>query len=109
MMNEKQAIRALSALAQETRLRIFRHLVERGPEGSPAGEIGEALGVAPATLSFHLKELESGGLLNSQRESRKIIYSANYGGMGGLMDFLTNDCCRCDPRICTPTRQTSST
>lgn len=108
MMNEKQAIKALSALAQETRLRIFRHLVERGPEGSPAGEIGEALGVAAATLSFHLKELESGGLLNSQRESRKIIYSANYGGMGGLMDFLTNDCCRCDPRICAPAGQTSS-
>ena len=76
-MNEKQAVKALSALAQETRLRIFRHLVERGPKGSPAGEIAEALDVAPATLSFHLKELESGGLLNSQRESRKIIYSAS--------------------------------
>lgn len=102
MMNEKQAVKALSALAQETRLRIFRHLVERGPEGSPAGEIAEALDVAPATLSFHLKELESGGLLNSQRESRKIIYSTNYDGMGFLLEFLTEDCCKGDPRACAP-------
>jgi DNA-binding transcriptional ArsR family regulator len=108
MMNEKQAVKALSALAQETRLRIFRHLVERGPEGSPAGEIGEALSVAPATLSFHLKELESGGLLNSVRQSRKIIYSANYDGMGFLLEFLTEDCCKGDPRACAPAKAAAS-
>lgn len=104
-MNEKQAVKALSALAQDTRLRIFRHLVERGPDGTPAGEIGKALKVAPATLSFHLKELESGGLLNSRRESRKIIYSANYEGMGSLLKFLTEDCCKGDPRACQPVQK----
>lgn len=101
-MNEKQAVKALSALAQETRLRIFRHLVERGPDGTPAGEIGEALGVAPATLSFHLKELEGGGLLTSRRDSRKIIYSANFDGMGSLLEYLMEDCCKCDPRTGAP-------
>ncbi len=104
-MNEKQAVKALSALAQDTRLRIFRHLVERGTGGTPAGEIGEALEVAPATLSFHLKELESGGLLNSRRESRKIIYSVNFEGMGSLLEFLTEDCCKGDPRACQPVRK----
>lgn len=101
-MKEKQAVKALSALAQETRLKIFRFLIERGPDGMPAGEIGEALDVAPATLSFHLKELEGGELLTSRRESRKIIYAANYEGMGSLIDFLMEDCCKCDPRTGAP-------
>jgi len=104
-MNEKQAVKALSALAQDTRLRIFRYLVERGPDGTPAGEIGAALKVAPATLSFHLKELESGGMLGSRRESRKIIYSVNFEGMGSLLEFLTEDCCKGDPRACQPARK----
>lgn len=106
-MNEKQAVKALSALAQETRLRIFRHLVERGPGGMPAGEIGNALDVAPATLSFHLKELEAGGLLTSRRESRKIIYSTHFEGMGSLLEFLTEDCCKGDPRACLPVAKTA--
>jgi ArsR family transcriptional regulator, arsenate/arsenite/antimonite-responsive transcriptional repressor len=103
-MNEKQAVKALSALAQETRLEIFRLLVEKGPNGLPAGEIGESLRVAPATLSFHLKELEQGGLLNSRRVSRKIFYATNYEGMGILMNYLSEDCCKCDPRVCVPTQ-----
>lgn len=101
-MNEKQAVKSLSALAQDTRLAIFRHLVEAGTAGRPAGEIGTALGVAPATLSFHLKELEQGGLLTSRRESRKIYYVVDFSGMGDLLDFLMQDCCKCDPRVCTP-------
>lgn len=106
-MNEKQAVKALSALAQETRLEIFRLLVEKGPEGLPAGEIGGSLEVAPATLSFHLKELEQGGLLTSRRVSRKIFYATNYEGMGELMNFLSEDCCKGYPRACVPAKAAS--
>lgn len=93
-MNEKQAIAALGALSQETRLAIFRLLVEQGPAGLPAGQIGERLAVTPPTLSFHLKELDSSGLLNSRRESRQIIYSVDFSRMQALLNFLTEDCCK---------------
>jgi DNA-binding transcriptional ArsR family regulator len=98
-MQDKQAIMALSALAQETRLKIFRVLVEQGPNGLAAGEIGAALEVPPATLSFHLKELERGGLVSASRKSRRIFYSANFAGIGGLIEFLTLDCCKNDPGL----------
>ena len=97
-MEMKQTIEALSALAQETRLTIFRALVrahspDEGRGGLAAGEISERLGVAPATLSFHLKELTHAGLLTSRREGRSIIYKADLGRMSDVMGFLLEDCC----------------
>ncbi|WP_245545247.1 ArsR/SmtB family transcription factor [Parvibaculum lavamentivorans] len=93
------AIAALSALAQETRLSIFRALVRAqspvaGEGGLAAGEIAEALGVAPATLSFHLKELSHAGLVASRREGRSILYTVNLDAMLGLTGFLLDDCCQ---------------
>jgi DNA-binding transcriptional ArsR family regulator len=95
-----EAVAALGALAQESRLAVFRLLVRRGPEGAAAGEVAEALGIPPATLSFHLAQLGHAGLVRSRREGRRIIYSADYDGMGALMAFLTEKCCR--DRACAP-------
>lgn len=95
----KDAVAALSALAQDTRLTLFRYLVTAG-NAVPAGQIGVALDVPAPTLSFHLKELERAGLITSKRESRLILYCANYAGMRGLIEFLTEDCCRGHPEVC---------
>lgn len=92
-MKNKDAVNLLAALAQESRLAIFRLLVEQGPEGLPAGKIGERFNVAPATLSFHLKELSHAGLVQSRQEGRFIFYSADYEAMNALVAFLTNNCC----------------
>ncbi len=97
-MEIKTAIGALSALAQETRLSIFRalvraHSMNEGEGGLAAGEIGEALDVPPATLSFHLKEMSHAGLVTSRRDGRSIIYKADLSMMRGLTDFLLEDCC----------------
>ena len=92
-METKAAVSLLTALAQESRLAVFRLLVEQGPDGLPAGKIGEQLGIPPATLSFHLKELSHAGLLQSRQESRYIFYSANYAAMNNLLAFLTENCC----------------
>jgi DNA-binding transcriptional ArsR family regulator len=99
-MKQKDALAALAALAQDTRLGVFRHLVVAGPDGAPAGDIASALKVAAPTHSFHLKELEQAQLVISRRESRSIIYSANYGRMRALLSFLMEDCCRGRPEIC---------
>lgn len=99
-METKEAVNALAALAQETRLSIFRLLVQVGPEGIPVGRIGEELEVAPATLSFHLKELYHAGLISSRQESRFIYYSANFERMAELMTFLTQNCCQGMPQEC---------
>lgn len=96
------ALAALSGLSQETRLAIFRLLVQRGPEGLPAGKIGARLGLPAATLSFHLAHLEQCGLLRAQRAGRMIIYSADYATMNNLMTYLTENCCGGDPAACTP-------
>jgi DNA-binding transcriptional ArsR family regulator len=93
-METSSAVAALGALAQENRLDVFRLLVQAGPDGVPAGEIGERLGVAPATLSFHLAQLRHAGLIGMRREGRSLIYSANYDSMNALMGFLTENCCR---------------
>lgn len=90
----KIAVQFLAALAQETRLAVFRLLVETGPGGMSAGAIAEALGVAAATLSFHLKELASAGLVESRQEGRFIFYSANYAAMDDLIAYLTSNCCQ---------------
>jgi ArsR family transcriptional regulator, arsenate/arsenite/antimonite-responsive transcriptional repressor len=92
-MNKTTVIAALGALAQDTRLDIFRLLVERGPEGMAAGEIGERLKQPSPTLSFHLNQLRHARLITSRRESRSIIYRANFTTMIGLMGYLTEKCC----------------
>ncbi len=99
-MKSKEAHIALAALAQETRLAVFRHLVVAGPERAAAGAIAKALKVEPPTLSFHLKELEHAGLIAKRRMSRSIIYAANYQRMRGLLAYLMQDCCRGRPEIC---------
>jgi ArsR family transcriptional regulator, arsenate/arsenite/antimonite-responsive transcriptional repressor len=101
-VKKNNAIAALGALAQETRLDIFRLLVERGPQGMAAGEIGERLKQPSPTLSFHLNQLRHAGLISSRRESRSIIYSANFNTMNGLMAFLTEKCCGGRPELCGP-------
>jgi DNA-binding transcriptional ArsR family regulator len=104
-METKVALRALAALAQENRLAIFRLLVTRAPEGLPAGVIGERLGLAPATLSFHLKELAHAGLISAQPLGRFIWYRADVEAMNELVAYLYQNCCgssaTCDP-ACVP-------
>src|SRR3954452_12915248 len=92
-MDEKHAIAALGALAQETRLALFRLLVTCGPEGLPAGIIAERLGVQPSSLSFHLAQLTHAGLITQRRLSRQLIYSAEYAAMNPLLAYPTENCC----------------
>ncbi|MEQ8356371.1 MAG: metalloregulator ArsR/SmtB family transcription factor [Kiloniellaceae bacterium] len=99
-MNELQATQALAALAQPTRLAVFRLLVCEGPAGLPAGKVATQVGVQPATLSFHLAQLERAGLLVSRRRSRQILYAADFAAMRGLIAFLLDDCCLGRPEIC---------
>ncbi len=99
-MENKTAVTALAALAQDSRLAIFRLLVQTGPEGLPAGKIGETLGVPPSSLTFHMKELSHAGLVKSRQESRYVIYSANYEAMNELLGFLMENCCGGKP--CAP-------
>lgn len=101
-MDERQALDAFGALSQETRLRVVRLLVQAGPDGMPAGAIGEAVGASSSNASFHLAHLERAGLIQSKRESRSIIYRANVDGLTGLIRFLMEDCCRGRPEICEP-------
>ena len=101
-METNHAVRALSALAQETRLAIFRLLVEAGPTGLAAGEIAAAVGVAPTNLSFHLKELAHAGLVRSKQEGRFVFYSAHYAHMNQLIGYLTEHCCERDGTGCQP-------
>ena len=86
-------IDSLSALAHEHRLAIYRLLVQRGPDGLPAGVIGERVGLVPSSLTFHLQNLQSAGLITQRRESRQLIYSADYSVMNGLVSYLTENCC----------------
>jgi ArsR family transcriptional regulator, arsenate/arsenite/antimonite-responsive transcriptional repressor len=99
-MEMKTAVTALAALAQETRLSIFRLLVEAGPEGVSAGRMGETLEVPPATLSFHLKELTRAGLVSSRHERQFIYYAVDFERMAELMTFLTQNCCQGMPERC---------
>jgi ArsR family transcriptional regulator len=92
-MQTKRVVDALGALAHETRLGIFRLLVQRGPDGLSAGAIAERLRIAPPTLSFHLADLMRAGLIDQRRESRSLIYSANFESMHALVDYLTENCC----------------
>src|SRR5213595_62797 len=104
-MDQNHAIAALGALAQDTRLALFRLLVTAGPDGLSAGTIAEQLGVAPSSLSFHLQQLLHAGLVTQRRLSRQLIYAAEYGAMNELLAYLTENCCgrgescvpACDP------------
>lgn len=96
-METINAVPLLAALAQETRLDVFRLLVQQGPDGLPAGQIAEQLGISPATLSFHLKELTHAGLTQSRQDGRYVIYSADFQAMDGLLSFLTLNCCAGTP------------
>jgi DNA-binding transcriptional ArsR family regulator len=101
-MEKMYAIAALAALAQETRLDIFRLLVEAGTGGMPAGLIGEKLGLPSATLSFHLNQLKHAHLVKFRRESRSLIYTAEYPVMNDLLAYLTENCCQGNAAACAP-------
>ena len=99
-VESSEAVDALSALAQESRLSIYRLLVEAGPEGLSAGRIGEALELPPATLSFHLSHLTRAGLAQSRQEGRFVFYSADFRNVNALVGYLTENCC--GGRSCAP-------
>ncbi|MEX1828952.1 ArsR/SmtB family transcription factor [Luteibacter sp. CQ10] len=101
-MKTLDAIKVLSALAQESRLAIFRLLVEQGPDGLPVGEIGECLGLANATLSFHLKELLHAGLVTSRQAGRFIYYAPVISSVNELVEYLTENCCAASGVQCGP-------
>ena len=99
-MEHAGIVAALAALAHEHRLRIFRLLVRQGPSGLPAGEIAENVGISPANLSFHLKELDHAGLLRASRDGRFIRYAVDVEGMRRLLTYLAEDCCQGRPELC---------
>ena len=103
-MDSKQAVDALSALAHEHRLAIYRMLVERGPDGLPAGTIAERLGVPSSSLTFHLQHLLRAGLVTQRRVSRQLIYAADFAAMNSLVGFLTENCCGQGQGACVPGR-----
>jgi ArsR family transcriptional regulator, arsenate/arsenite/antimonite-responsive transcriptional repressor len=104
-MKTQSAVRALAALAQETRLALFRLLVQAGPDGLAAGEIAGRLKVPAPTLSFHLAQLSHAGLVVSLRRGRSILYSADFEAMQAIVDFLTESCCSGRPELCAPARR----
>jgi DNA-binding transcriptional ArsR family regulator len=109
-MKTREAVGALSALAQETRLALYRLLVEAGPNGLAAGAIAARLAVAPSSLSFHLAQLTHAGLIHPRRVSRSLIYAADFSAMNGLVAYLTENCCggeACAP-VCQPAKTFSS-
>ena len=108
-MESTQAVTALEALAQESRLGIFRLLVTAGPEGLPAGHIAERMNLPAPTLSFHLSQLKHAGLTTCRRDGRSLIYSANFEEMNGLVGFLTDNCCGRGEASCAPVCGASST
>ena len=102
-METTEAVAALAAMAQETRLAVLRLLVQAGPNGLPAGDIADRLGVPPSTLSFHLKELVHAGLITDRREGRSILYALHIDATKQFFDFLLADCCQGRPDLCGPT------
>jgi ArsR family transcriptional regulator, arsenate/arsenite/antimonite-responsive transcriptional repressor len=102
-METTVAVESLGALAHEHRLAIYRLLVQRGPEGLSAGSIGEAVGLVPSSLTFHLQNLQRAGLLTQRRESRQLIYSVDFSVMNGLVEYLTENCCGNSSADCSST------
>src|ERR1043165_4892890 len=108
-MEKSDAVAALAALAQDNRLDVFRLLVQAGPQGMSAGDIADALGLAPNTLTFHFDRLRSAGLVTVRRDGRQMIYSARFETMNALIAYLTENCCggvqdKCAPAACAPAR-----
>lgn len=101
-MEIKTAIDALAALAQNSRLGVFRLLITAGRDGLPAGEIGKKLGIPANSLSFHLTRLRYAGLVRGRRDGRQIFYAANFGNMRNLMEYLTDNCCESISEVCSP-------
>lgn len=106
-METTDTVAALAALAQEHRLSIFRLLVQAGPDGLPAGQVAERLGLAPNTLTFHFDRLRLAGLVTVRRDGRSMIYAAQFDTMNALLGYLTENCCegaaeKCAPAFCTP-------
>ena len=101
-MQTKQALAALAALAQESRLATYRLLVQAGPQGMSPGKISEALGIPASSLSFHLKELSHAQLIVARQEGRFILYAADFPTMSGLIGFLSENCCEGNPCIANP-------
>ena len=101
-MDALEAVLALGALAQDARLAIFRLLVEAGPEGVPVGDIGRKIKIPPATLTFHLQQLNHAGLITARRHGRQLIQTAAYDRMNDLIAFLTDNCCGGNPALCLP-------
>ena len=101
-MEKSNAIAALAALAQDTRLDVFRLLVQAGPDGLAAGRIGDVLGLPSATLSFHLNQLRQAGMVSFRREGRSLIYAAEYATMNALLSYLTENCCGGTDAACAP-------
>ena len=104
-MEKIDAVAALAALAQESRLDVFRLLVEAGPEGMPAGEIADALALAPNTLTFHFDRLRATGLVTARKDGRSVIYAARFETMNALIGYLTENCCGGAPETCAPSRR----
>jgi DNA-binding transcriptional ArsR family regulator len=100
MMKPSQVVKALAALAQPTRLAMYRLLVARGPEGMAAGQVAETLKVSPATLSFHFKTLSHAGLLENRQDGRFVYYAANFAVMNAMVTYLTENCCGGDMDAC---------
>ena len=101
-MKAGRIVTALSALGQDTRLELFRLLVQRGPNGLAAGAIAEALGVPPSSLTFHLQQLTHAGLITQRRLSRQLIYAANFETMNDIVGYLTENCCGGNTALCAP-------
>jgi ArsR family transcriptional regulator, arsenate/arsenite/antimonite-responsive transcriptional repressor len=101
-MKTPAVIKALGALAHAHRLAIYRLLVQQGPEGLPAGAIGQRIGLLPSSLTFHLQNLQHAGLITQRREGRQLIYSADFPAMNGLVGYLTENCCGNTDIDCTP-------
>ncbi|WP_425092775.1 ArsR/SmtB family transcription factor [Tropicimonas sp. S265A] len=98
-MEESQVLGMLSALSEQTRLRMLRFLVTRGPDGAPAGEVAAAVGASSSRSSFHLSALERAGVLTSEKRSRQVIYRANFPALGAFLAFLLEDCCAGHPEV----------
>src|ERR1700731_3986725 len=101
-MKKPDAVAALAALAQDSRLDVYRLLVQAGPEGMPAGQIAEKLDLAPNTLTFHFDRLRVAGLVTVRRDGRSMIYAARFETMNGLVSFLTENCCQGASSTCAP-------
>ena len=107
-MEKSNAVAALAALAQDSRLDVYRLLVQAGPDGLPAGQVAAALKLAPNTLTFHFDRLRGAGLVSVRRDGRSMIYAARYDTMNALLAYLTENCCKGAPERCLPTARRST-